>query len=163
MNTDLSDIKQYLSDQKQNYVRLEPEHSVTRQVNNKLKENMVSLQPQSWSSSQYSRRENLELSDTPDETDQKDLKDTALNIFRKLGVENDSSKYWGLSLVTEQGTQTCNHQIFKTKRCKQNSSLQDLTSLGISFPVFISDSLCQYYKILWWKCKKLLTNKIIDL
>ena len=47
MNTDLSDINQYLSDEKQNYVRLEPEHSVTRQVNNKLKENMVSLQPQS--------------------------------------------------------------------------------------------------------------------
>ena len=90
------------------------------------------------------------------------MKDTALNIFRKLSVENDSSKYWGFSLVTEQGTQTCIHQIFKMKRCKQNSSLQDLTSLGISFPVFISDSLCQYYKILWWKCKKILTNKIID-
>ena len=38
----------------------------------------------------------------------------------------------------------------------------DLTSLGISSPVFFNGSHCQYYKMLWQKCKKVLNNKFID-
>ena len=44
MNTDLSGLRQDLSDLKQNYIKLESELSVARQVNNKLKEHMVSLE-----------------------------------------------------------------------------------------------------------------------
>ena len=81
MNTDLSGLRQDLSDLKQNYIKLESELSVARQVNNKLKEHIV------WSNSQYSRRECLEITGIPDKTDQTDLENTALNIFRKLDVE----------------------------------------------------------------------------
>ena len=91
MNTDLSDLRQDLSDLKQNYIKLESELSVTRQVSDKLKEHIVSLEIQCWSNSQYSRQECLEISGIPDKIDQKDLEDTALNIIRKLDVEIDSS------------------------------------------------------------------------
>ena len=37
----------------------------------------------------------------------------------------------------------------------------DLTSIGINNPVYINDSLCMYYKMLWRKCKSLRTNKLI--
>ena len=40
----------------------------------------------------YSRLECLEVSGVPDKTDQKDLEDTAVNIFRKLENEIDYSK-----------------------------------------------------------------------
>ena len=40
----------------------------------------------------------------------------------------------------------------------------DLTSLSIYSPLFINDNPRQYYKMLWLKCKKVLTNnKFIDL
>ena len=91
MTTDLSGLRQDLSDLKENYIKLELELSVARKVNNNLKEHIVSLESQCWSNSQYFRRECLEISDLPDKTDQKDLEDTALNIFRKLDVETDSS------------------------------------------------------------------------
>ena len=81
MNSDLSDLRQDLSDLKQNYIKLKSELSVARQVNNKMKNRIVSLERQCWSDSQCSRQEYLEISDIPDKTDQKDLKDTALNIF----------------------------------------------------------------------------------
>ena len=81
MNTDLSGLRQDLSDLKQNYIKLESELSAARQVNNKLKEHIV------WSNSQYSRWECLEITGIPDKTDQTDLENTALNIFRKLDVE----------------------------------------------------------------------------
>ena len=32
---------------------------------------------------------------------------------------------------------------------------------GINSTVYINDSLCTYYKILWGKCRKLLLNKYI--
>ena len=37
----------------------------------------------------------------------------------------------------------------------------NLSSLGIDSVVYISDSLCTYYKILWGKFSKLLLNKYI--
>ena len=33
--------------------------------------------------------------------------------------------------------------------------------IGIDNPVFINDSLCSYYKVLWSKCKKLWSGKYI--
>ena len=81
INTDLSGLRQDLSDLKENYIKLESELSVARQVNNKLKEHIV------WSNSQYSRRECLEITGISDKTDQTDLENMALNIFRKLNVE----------------------------------------------------------------------------
>ena len=90
MNTDLSGLRQDLSDLKQNYIKLESELSVARQVDNKLKEHIVSLEHQCRNNSQYPRRECLEITGIPDKTDQKDLENTALNIFRKLNVETDS-------------------------------------------------------------------------
>ena len=58
---------------KENYIKLESELSVARQVNNKLKEHIVFLEHQCWSNSQYSRRECLEITGILDKTDQKGL------------------------------------------------------------------------------------------
>ena len=35
-------------------------------------------------------------------------------------------KYWRLSMITVQGAQTCNYQIFKTRRCKHNHCKKNL-------------------------------------
>ena len=70
--TDLPDLRQNLSDLKQNYIKLESELCVDWQVNNKLKDHIVSLERQCWSNSQYSRQECLEISGIHDETHQKD-------------------------------------------------------------------------------------------
>ena len=168
LNTDLSGLRQDLSDLKQNYIKLESELSVARQVNNKLKEHIVSLERQCWSNSQYSRRECLEITGIPDKTDQKDLENTALNIFRKLDVEIDSSNIEDCHWLPNKGPKRAIIKFSKRKdanrirHCKKNLKGMDLTSLGISSPVFINDSLCQCYKMLWRKCKKLLTNKFVD-
>ena len=49
MTTDLSGLRQDLSDLKENYIKLEAELSVARKVNNNLKEHIVSLERQCWS------------------------------------------------------------------------------------------------------------------
>ena len=124
LNTDLSGLRQDLSDLKQNYIKLESELSVARQVNNKLKEHIVSLERQCWSNSQYSRRECLEITGIPDKTDQKDLENTAVNIFRKLDVEIESSNIEDCHWLPSKGPK---HSIitFSKQRCKQNPLLQE--------------------------------------
>ena len=89
-------------------------------------------------------------------------------IFRKLDVEIDSSNIKNCHWLPSKGPKRAIIKFSKRKdanrirHCKKNLKGMDLTSLGISSPVFINDSLCQYYKMLWRKCKKLLTNKFID-
>ena len=60
--------------------------------------------------------------------------------------------------------------IIKLSRCKDANKIRrvkkslknlNLSSLGIKNPVFINDSLCSYYKMLWSKCKNLSSNKSI--
>ena len=59
---------------------------ITKLVNAKLKEKFVSLELQSQSNSQYSRREFLELRGIPETFENKYLQGTVLGIFEKLDV-----------------------------------------------------------------------------
>ena len=49
----------------------------------------------------------------------------------------------------------------KIRRVNKKLKNLNLSSLGIKTPVFINDSLCSYYKMLWSKYKKLSLNKLI--
>ena len=114
MKTDLPDLRQNLSDLKQNYTKLESELRVDWQVNNKLKDHIVSLESQCWSNSQYSRQECLELVVSMMKLTKK-IRRIQHWIFLENSCWNWFLKCWGLSLVTEQGAQTCNHQIVNEK------------------------------------------------
>ena len=47
------------------------------------------------------------------------------------------------------------------KKKKKKKKGMKFCSIGINTPVFVNDSLCSYYKMLWQKCKKLWSNKYI--
>ena len=64
---------------------------MTKLVNNKLKEKVAKLERQTWTNSQYSRRDCLDLSDIPETIENKDLEGKVLGIFKKLHVMMDSS------------------------------------------------------------------------
>ena len=87
----LAAIKNELSDLNKDFEQLRSDLSITKLVNTKLKEKVVSLERQTWSNSQYSRRECLELSGIPETIENKDLEGTVLGIFEKLNVMVDPS------------------------------------------------------------------------
>ena len=87
----LAGIRNELSDLKKDFEQLRSDLSVTKLVNTKLKEKVVSLDRQTWSNSQYSRRECLELSGIPETIENNGLKGTVLGIFEKLDVMVDPS------------------------------------------------------------------------
>ena len=72
---------------------------------------------------------------------------------QNLTFPDKSSQNWGSKLF-----------------CRNNSagitvSTPDVNvySIGIRSPVYINDSLYKYFKMLWWKCKKLCVNKLVHL
>ena len=75
-----------------NFCKLEAEFAVTKQINNVWRNQMVQVKRKSWSNKQYVRRECLEIvvSILESVTDSS-LKETALNVFKELGVSIDTS------------------------------------------------------------------------
>ena len=79
----LADIRNKLSDLKKDFEQLRSGLSITKLVNTKLKENVVSLEQQTWSNSQYSRRECFELKGIPEFIENKGLEGTQCLAFLK--------------------------------------------------------------------------------
>ena len=90
-DTSLAGIRKEIVDLKKDFEQLRSDLSITKLVNTKLKEKVVSLEWETWSNSQYSRQECLELSGIPETIENKDLEGTVLGIFEKLDVTVDPS------------------------------------------------------------------------
>ena len=164
----LSGISNELSDLKKDWEKLGSDLSVARQVNSVLRERVTSLECQSWSNSQYSRRECLELTGIPETNDNNALESIVLKVFEKLEVNVDPSNAEDCHWISSKNGPK--RMIVKVSKCKGASKIRsskgklkdmDLTSFGINNPVYINDSACTYYKMLWKKCKSLPMNKLI--
>ena len=164
----LAGIRNELSDFKKDFEKLGSNLSVARQVNSVLRERVTSLERQCWSNSQYSRRECLELTGIPKTSDNNTLESTVLKIFEKLEVNVDPSNVEDCHWISSKNgpkrviVKVSKHKdASKIRSSKRKLKDMDLTSIGINNPVYINDSLCTYYKMLWRKCKSLRMNKLI--
>ena len=122
---------------------------------------MVALERQCWGNNQYSTRESLEITGVLGSVSNDDLEETTIKIFDELDVAMDPSNIEDCHWLKSNGP---NKVIIKFSRRKDANLIwknkrklkeMNLCSVGINNPVFIIDSLCSYYKVLWRKCKKL--------
>ena len=93
---------------------------------------------------------------------------SVLGIFEKLDVMLDPSNIEDCHWIKP--SKGAKKVIVKLSRRKDANKIRllkkglkgmNLSSLGINSAVYINDSLCTYYKMLWGKCRKLLSNKYI--
>ena len=128
---------------------------------------MVALERQCWGNNQYSRLECLEITGVPDSLSNDDLEETAIKIFNKLDLAIDPSNIEDCHWLKSNGPKKV---IIKFSRRKDANLIRknknklkgmNLCLVGINNPVFINDSLCSYYKMLWRTCKKLWSSKYI--
>ena len=68
-DTLLNKIHQDLSELRNNYSRLESELLISKTVTTRQKDQIINLERQCWSNEQYSRRECLEISGIPSNTE----------------------------------------------------------------------------------------------
>ena len=88
-DTVLNNINSELLDLKNKFTKLESDLEISRNINNKLVEQVTRLERKCWENEQYSRRECIEISGIPQSIEQIDLERTLLNVFDKIDAPVD--------------------------------------------------------------------------
>ena len=102
------------------------------------------------------------------------LKNTVLKLLRKCNVLIDPSNVEdcnGLKSINNAFQKVIiklskRKDVYRILKAKSSFKNSDVTENGIppNTPIFVNQSLCSYFKLLWSKCKKLLfkqSHKII--
>ena len=77
-NSALANIDKDMGELRNDFKKLDVDLAISRSVNTKLRDRIISLERQCWSNSQYSRRECLEITGLPDNIDNEALEEKAL-------------------------------------------------------------------------------------
>ena len=88
-DTVLNNINSELLDLKNKFTKLDSDLEISRNVNNKLVDQVARLERKCWENEQYSRRECIEISVIPQSIEQFDLEKTALHVFDKIDATVD--------------------------------------------------------------------------
>ena len=132
---------------------LETDFPVTRKANSLLLSRLVDTKSQYWANSQYSRRETLESVGLPKSLTNDKAETKLCQIFRSLDCNvtcNLDACHW-LKDKKRVIVKFC-----RTKNCdkalKAINDLRKLNTTNLDLPeqlIFINQSLCAYYPLLW--------------
>ena len=120
------------------------------------------MERQCWANAQYSRRECLEIVAIPKEVEQKNLKSKVMSVLEKVGCKIDPDNIEDCHRLSKKSDNTiikfsrrkdCQH-VFRVKRDTRKLNLDYLGFRGEN-KIYTNWSLCQYYRMLWSKSKKL--------
>ena len=158
-NTEILEEIRKLND---NFKKLEGELIVSKKVHSELQKHIIQLKKQCWANAQYSRRECLELVGIPSSIEHDQLEDKVVEIFSKVGC-NIKKEYFEACHQIGKNNDRVIIKFSKRKECLQvlsvKKDLKNLDMVDIGLPenckVFVNQSLCPYYKLLWSKSKKL--------
>ena len=167
----LSNINTELTSLRDRFTKMESQLLVTRRVNDHLMKQNRILERKCAANEQYPRRECLEISGIPDSSLNNNLEETVLKIFNETGVTVNSRDVE----VCHRLNQKANPKkvIIKLSKRKDvarvmnnKKKLKSMKPQNIGLPsdckIYINESLCKYYKYLWWKCKLLQTRGSIQ-
>ena len=127
---------------------------------------MIDLEKKQAKSEQYSRRNNVEFSNIPNDIPDNQLEDKVIKICRESGVEVNQNDIEGCHrLPASRYSRSDNKRVIvKFLNRKHSESLlfkkksissRDFSNINISSKIFVSVSLCPYYRFIWGKCKDL--------
>ena len=166
----LGSINAELLEVESKFTKMESDIAISRNVNVKLMECLVVTERKCWANEQYSRRECLEISGIPESVSDNALEDKIQGVLRGIDFKVDTENIelcHRLKGKASKGRVILN--LFKRKDAekiklnKKKLKNINLKKFGLSSGtmLFINESLCGYYRLLWSKCKKLFLEKKI--
>ena len=149
-----------------NVAKLQAELVVTKRATSELCKRIVTIERQCWANVQYSRRECLEVARIPQQVDEKNLETKVLSIFHKIGCTIDATFIDDCHRLGKNNVRVIG-KFPRRKNCKQIFKIKrDLNTDDLDLPrdtkIYINQSLCPYYRILWSKAKRLQNIDSID-
>ena len=130
--------------------KLDSELLIVRNVNQNLQNRIVNLQKQQSKSEQYNRRNNVEISGISNEC--------VIRIWKDSGIDVNSLDIEGCHRLPlgRNATNTTKRMVAKFLNRKHSAAiLQRKKDINKKSKMFISHSLCPYYRFLCGKCKEL--------
>ena len=150
LKKDISDLKSDLSGLKSDFSKLEADIKVSRNVNSKLSERLVTMERRCYANEQYSGRECLEISVIPSSVADKDLEWKVLEILEEIDAPIDltlvedchglPSKGSSMKVIVKLNRRKDIHRILVNKNKLKNSK-PELVHLPGETKVFINESL----------------------
>ena len=136
--------------------KLRSELSITQNVNSRLEEKIINLEKNQAKGEQYSRRDNVELSGIPNSIPDEDLENMVINICKESGIVDSLSQGIVEVMIKRVIGKFVNRKnaeaLLKDKKWISGKSFGHL---HVTNKVFVSVSLCPYYRYIWGKCKDL--------
>ena len=147
------------------FVKIESQLSVSHHINKVFTERITQLERKCWANEQYSRRECIEISGIPSSVTNEQLEPKVIELLGKIDVSVSSEKIEACHRIGKEGERTIvkfsrRKDCFAVLTAKKGFKSIDLSDIGIK-TVYINESLCGYYKKLWYSCKKLYKNEYI--
>ena len=138
--------------------RLTNELSVVKKVNNILENRIVNLETQLSKNEQYGRRNNVEISGISNQILNHDLEENIIKICKDSDIIRSNIDIKGCHRLPlgRNITNTTKRVIIKfVNRKHSEAKLQRKKDINSKNKVFVTHSLCPYYRFLWGKCKDL--------
>ena len=168
LNEKVSNLTEKVQKLNTNLELLKSDFSATRIENNSLNERLIALERQCWANAQYSRRECLEITGIPSSVSDKDLDEVVCKAITKAEVDitaNDTEDCHrvgnkGQTIIIF-GTRKVVRQVLSLRKDLNKNKISDIDLTGQS-TLYINQSLCPYYRMLWSKTKTLYQKGKID-
>ena len=151
LKKDISDLKSDLCGLMSDFYKLQADIQVTRNVNSKLSERIMTMERGCYANEQYSRSECLQISGIAVTVADKDLKSKVFEILEEIDVLIDSTLIEDYNRLPSMGSpkkviikldcRKCIHTILSNKNKLKNLKPKSVHLLGKT-KVFINESLC---------------------
>ena len=144
-----------------NFSKINAELNETKKKNVMLEKRLEDIERVSWATAQYSRKECIEIVGLPTDIGDKNLEDIVTDLTSKIGCvvskENiEACHFTGKkqNVIVKLSRRKDCQRILESKQKLKDVTLNDLDLPGNS-TIYINQSLCPYYRMLWSKSKDL--------
>ena len=138
---------------------------VVSNVNTRLVTRVTELEKQQAKKEQYSRRNNVEISGISNEVSDENLEKKVIDICKESGIDLNPCDIDACHRPPSGCVNTSNtkHVIVKFVNRKHSEAMLRLKkSINSCSNIYITNSLCPYYRLLWGKCKDLQRKGLIS-
>ena len=154
------DVKDKVRELKECVKKIEGELALSKNISELLSDRLVNMERQYWADSQHSTREYVEVAGIPQSVPASDLE----RILKKVGMEVPAKDIDACHRIGKQGRiivkflrrKDC-QQVLGVKKDIQKITANDLALPSTAIKLYLNESLCPYYRILWSKSKALFT------
>ena len=161
LNEKVSNLIEEVQKLNTNFELLKYDFSATRIENNSLNERLTGLQRQCWANAQYSRWGCLEITGIRSSVSDKDLEEVVCKTITKAGVDITADDIEDCHSVGNKGPtiikfgkRKVSRQVLSVRKDLNKVKMSDIDLTGQS-TLYINQSLCPYYRMLWSKTKTL--------